>query len=261
MPEEIRRWNWGAFSFTWIWGLANHTYIALLGLIPGVGVVMRFVLGVKGNDWAWRNKWWDSVDHFKRTQRKWAWAALFVFVPICLIGILAIVAEVAGTSSGETTGRTRGAEDPRGFVLERAENGRFAIALPPGWQTAPPEEDFEFTAVDATAAEDATVVPGVAVASEDAAPLESLDEYLERSLRSLPEGTELLEQRRVEVPAGPAYRLEVSLTDENGKVGEIIYLLLHDDRGYVVFFVADPGQLQAKEKAFGQMMSSFRFLR
>jgi len=23
MPAEIRRWNWGAFFLTWIWGVGN----------------------------------------------------------------------------------------------------------------------------------------------------------------------------------------------------------------------------------------------
>ena len=37
---------------------------------------MLFVLGAKGSAWAWRNGRWDSVEHFKRVQRKWAiWGA------------------------------------------------------------------------------------------------------------------------------------------------------------------------------------------
>lgn len=84
IPQEIKRWNWGAFLLSWIWGVGNNTYIALLALIPGVGVIMRFVLGAKGSVWAWRNGRWDSVEHFKRVQRRWAmwgaiiWVAMFV---------------------------------------------------------------------------------------------------------------------------------------------------------------------------------------
>jgi len=85
VPPEIRRWNWGAFFLNWIWGVANETYIALLMFVPLVNVVMIFVLGAKGSEWAWRNTRWRDVAHFKRTQRLWgiwgfvAWIAVFVF--------------------------------------------------------------------------------------------------------------------------------------------------------------------------------------
>src|SRR5579871_1238349 len=71
VPPEIRRWNWGAFFLNWIWGVANETYIALLMFVPLVNVVMIFVLGAKGSEWAWRNTRWRDVAHFKRTQRLW----------------------------------------------------------------------------------------------------------------------------------------------------------------------------------------------
>jgi hypothetical protein len=66
IPPEISGWNWGAFLLSWIWGIGNGTPIALLTFVPIVGLVMVFVLGAKGSRWAWRNKRWDSVEHFKR---------------------------------------------------------------------------------------------------------------------------------------------------------------------------------------------------
>jgi hypothetical protein len=80
IPPEIKGWNWGAFLLNWIWGIGNNTYIALLALIPFVGFIMIFVLGAKGNTWAWRNGRWDSVAHFKRVQRLWAIAGLVVWL-------------------------------------------------------------------------------------------------------------------------------------------------------------------------------------
>jgi hypothetical protein len=72
VPPEIRRWNWGAFLLNWIWGVVNETYISLLMFVPLVNVVMIFVLGAKGSEWAWRNTRWRDVAHFKRVQRLWA---------------------------------------------------------------------------------------------------------------------------------------------------------------------------------------------
>jgi hypothetical protein len=87
VPAEVARWNWGAFLLNVIWGIGNKTYIALLGLVPFVNVVMPFVLGAKGSAWAWRNKRWDSVEHFQRVQRKWAlWG---VVVVVAVIGTIA----------------------------------------------------------------------------------------------------------------------------------------------------------------------------
>ncbi|MEG3619579.1 cytochrome c oxidase assembly factor Coa1 family protein [Magnetovibrio sp. PR-2] len=72
LPDELRGWNWGAFLLNWVWGLAHNTWIALLMFVPGVNLVMPFVLGAKGNQWAWENNTWESVEDFKRHQRIWA---------------------------------------------------------------------------------------------------------------------------------------------------------------------------------------------
>lgn len=85
VPSEIDRWNWGAFLLNWIWGIGNNTYIALLMFVPFVNIVMPFVLGAKGSNWAWSNKRWESIEHFKQVQRKWAiWSVIAYLV---LIGL------------------------------------------------------------------------------------------------------------------------------------------------------------------------------
>ncbi len=72
LPPELRGWNWGAFLLTWIWGIGHNVWIALValgGLIPYVGwiisIVMAIVLGVRGNEWAWQNKKWDSIEQLQ----------------------------------------------------------------------------------------------------------------------------------------------------------------------------------------------------
>jgi Cytochrome oxidase complex assembly protein 1 len=85
VPPEIDRWNWGAFLLTWIWGIGNSTFIALLMFVPFVNLVIWFVLGAKGSAWAWQNKHWESVEQFKRTQRKWALCGTIVPVLFVLL--------------------------------------------------------------------------------------------------------------------------------------------------------------------------------
>ncbi len=80
LPKELKGWNWGAFYLNWIWGIGNSTYLALLMFVPVVNVVLLFMLGAKGNEWAWKNRYWRDVDHFKTTQRKWAMAGFTVWL-------------------------------------------------------------------------------------------------------------------------------------------------------------------------------------
>jgi len=90
LPAGVAGWSWGGFAFSWIWAVCNGSWLGLLALIPGIGLVVRIVLGINGREWAWRNKRWDSVEHFNRVQRRWSIAAsLFLAVP--LIGIVAAV--------------------------------------------------------------------------------------------------------------------------------------------------------------------------
>jgi hypothetical protein len=65
IPEEIRGWSWGIFLLGWLWGLFNDSYIALLTLIPFAGFIMAIISGLKGNEWAWRNKHRDNIKNLK----------------------------------------------------------------------------------------------------------------------------------------------------------------------------------------------------
>lgn len=89
IPPEIRGWNWGAFLLSWLWGLFNGTYIALLCFVPFLNFIMIVLLGLKGNEWAWRNKSWESVHEFKRKQRQWAIGGLcFLLVSLATVAVV-----------------------------------------------------------------------------------------------------------------------------------------------------------------------------
>ncbi len=90
-PAATGRWNWGAFLMTWIWGLGNGTYIALLALIPVLNLVMAIILGIKGGKWAWQNRRWENIDHFTRVQGLWT-AFGFGLLAGCLLALVTAVA-------------------------------------------------------------------------------------------------------------------------------------------------------------------------
>lgn len=92
VPDGVKGWSWGAFLLNWIWGPFNGTWVALLCLVPYVGFVMAIVLGFKGREWAWKNKRWDSLDHFNRVQRRWSIWALVIVGGTFVLGILAAIA-------------------------------------------------------------------------------------------------------------------------------------------------------------------------
>ncbi|HXZ95171.1 MAG TPA: hypothetical protein VEG28_04575, partial [Dehalococcoidia bacterium] len=86
-------WSWAGFGLTWIWGVFNGVLISLLCLIPVFSLAWAIVLGIKGNEWAWRNKKWDSVEQFKNTQRPWNIAGIVLFA-ISMIALIIIIPAV-----------------------------------------------------------------------------------------------------------------------------------------------------------------------
>ncbi|MGQ4650272.1 protein kinase domain-containing protein [Lyngbya aestuarii] len=90
VPEEIKGWNWGAFFIPYFWLFTNKVWIGLIVFVPQVGQIMAFVLGAKGNEWAWKSRKWRSVEHFKAHQRGWAIAGL-IGMPLALIHLALLV--------------------------------------------------------------------------------------------------------------------------------------------------------------------------
>ena len=69
MPYDYKKeFNWGAFFGTWIWGLFNKSYktlwMLLLWCTPW-GLLFAIYCGIKGNEWAGKNRDWDNLEKFK----------------------------------------------------------------------------------------------------------------------------------------------------------------------------------------------------
>ena len=132
LPQEVKHFNWGGFFLTWIWGVFNASYLTFISLAFGlvtwvIGIVLWFVslmgmasddfsgftiyciysvlvfiggialrvwFGVRGNQWAWQNKKWNSTEHFNRVQKQWVLgtiiaAVIMSFVMFAYIGVVA----------------------------------------------------------------------------------------------------------------------------------------------------------------------------
>lgn len=87
VPKEFKKWNWGAFWLTWIWGISNGIYIALLALIPILNFIMPFYLGKKGGELVWNKNSWMGIEEVKLIQKKWAIAGwIFAIIMYTIAG-------------------------------------------------------------------------------------------------------------------------------------------------------------------------------
>lgn len=101
-PEGVKGWSWGAFILSWIWAIGNSTWIGLLALLPYIGFFVAIYLGIKGRELAWRNKRWDSLEHFNRVQRSWSKWGLILIVGAMLLGIIAAIALPIMVGAGDS---------------------------------------------------------------------------------------------------------------------------------------------------------------
>ena len=83
--------------------------------VPLVNVVMIFVLGAKGSEWAWRNERWRDVEHFKRVQRNWAIWGLVAWGGVIVMPLLAAVFSAVGIIGGWAVGVVLIGVDPGAF--------------------------------------------------------------------------------------------------------------------------------------------------
>ena len=94
--DEVKRFNWGAFWGTWIWGLINKSYqtlwaIPALILFP-IFPYVQIICGIKGNEWAYEKAKNKELPIFHKGQKHQAvfWN-IFAGVGVILLPILAII--------------------------------------------------------------------------------------------------------------------------------------------------------------------------
>ncbi len=111
IDSELKKFNWGAAVFCFIWGLFNGAFLRCIATymvaLVLVGVVLLtvpdkiyavvvfalflFYLGVKGSSWAWEQKKWKDVRHFVVVQNRWNMAALVVFGIFFIVPMLSFM--------------------------------------------------------------------------------------------------------------------------------------------------------------------------
>jgi hypothetical protein len=52
---------------------------------------MMIVLGMRGNEWAWQNKRWESVEQFQLEQKIWSKWGIRIAKILLILGILGFI--------------------------------------------------------------------------------------------------------------------------------------------------------------------------
>lgn len=115
---ELSKWSWGAFVLSWIWGFFNGCwwmflvkmgvfllsvllywvpFLAFFFTIVDIGISVLF--GIKGTEWAWHNRKWNSITDFNQTQNVWNKVGLSIFLLGIIIMIISVLFFFAAISS------------------------------------------------------------------------------------------------------------------------------------------------------------------
>jgi hypothetical protein len=128
----LRTWNWGAFLLGWVWGLGNGVWIALLDFIPVVGIGVRFYLGARGNELAWKQKSAGGADRFIRTQRNWRIGGVIAWgVTLSLLVPFIIAAASHGPAPLKTSAFQRYVAGEPGVVAGQTDGFSVEFPVPP----------------------------------------------------------------------------------------------------------------------------------
>lgn len=123
---DMAKFNWGAFWGTWIWGINNkvsQTYWAIPAFFMGAFPFAAIIFGIKGNEWAYKNRDWDSMEEFHDSQSNqamiWTIAAPAVWVVMSIV-----ISFIIAITIGMYTATQEGSEQLQSFndkLKEKAE--------------------------------------------------------------------------------------------------------------------------------------------
>ena len=90
---NLPKWNWGAFLLTWIWALGHglHAVAILAFLFSGTGPVVGIVMGILGNELAWKYRPFPNYEEFRKVQAAWTKWGIIVFVVEVVVMIVGAV--------------------------------------------------------------------------------------------------------------------------------------------------------------------------
>lgn len=95
---NLKKWNWGAFAFTFWWGIGHNVPLTFLTLIPILNIIWPFVCGIKGNAWAWKAGKYRDAELFEAVQAPWNRAAFALIIAKLIVFVLAAIYMLIGAA-------------------------------------------------------------------------------------------------------------------------------------------------------------------
>lgn len=90
-PQSLKGFNWGAFALPLFWGISNKVYLALICLIPYVGIIVNIYFGIFGNSYAWKEGRFKTEKECMECQKVWNKWGIAIFIVYLIIIILAVL--------------------------------------------------------------------------------------------------------------------------------------------------------------------------
>lgn len=86
---KVKGWNWGPFIFTFVWAIFHGFWVlGILSIIPGVNLIIKLILALKGNEWAWEKDKNKNYPLFIELQSRWNKIGIIVLFIYSIIFLL-----------------------------------------------------------------------------------------------------------------------------------------------------------------------------
>ena len=130
-PYDYKKeFNWGAFFGTWIWGLFNKSYkplwMLILWLTPW-SFWFALVCGFKGNEWATKNRDWQNLEEFNKSQE--TQTIVFAILSVLIIPIISFLIALAiiGTIVFTAVNEIKASPEHKSSTIEKLESALDSI--------------------------------------------------------------------------------------------------------------------------------------
>ncbi|HJN15710.1 MAG TPA: hypothetical protein QGH10_09480 [Armatimonadota bacterium] len=99
VPAELQGWSWGGFLLHWIWAAVHKAWLGF-ALSFFLGIVGMVFCGIKGNEWAWQNNHYESVEQFREIQGKWSkWGVILWLASFALSLVVTLLAVIIAAAN------------------------------------------------------------------------------------------------------------------------------------------------------------------
>jgi hypothetical protein len=199
---------------------------------------MPFILGARGNEWAWQQKRWESIEAFQATQRRWRNAGIIVVSVAVGLSVVAVVASISLSTRLTTTSApiAQATIPPEAEAFSNkltSDDGSVSVRLPDDWRENKSVLEQVDTPVEIGASapsEEEFLILAASPRSDVPASLASISENRARKIASLNENGTFSEALGLQINGNDAIQREVRTTIEDVDLVYLLTIIEGDER-------------------------------